>query len=93
MPGQAVNPSLPPTSTSLARPTAWTVMPNGCLGSPVLVLPSLDKGFLMDVGPTRARQDYRDAEVSTRLPAAILLLQATIEGSPTPFCARLGCLS
>jgi hypothetical protein len=34
------------------------MMPNGCLGSPVLVLLSgLDKGFLMDVGPLRA-EDY-----------------------------------
>ena len=31
------------------------MMPNGCLGSPVLVLLfGLDRGFLMDVGPTRA---------------------------------------
>ena len=31
------------------------VMPNGCLGSPVLVLLfGLDRGFLMDVGPRRA---------------------------------------
>ena len=30
-------------------------MPNGCLGSPVLVLLfGLDRGFLMDVRPTRA---------------------------------------
>jgi hypothetical protein len=35
------------------------------------------------VGPPRARQDYRDAEVSTRLPSRppSLLLQATIEGA------------
>src|SRR5262249_6690276 len=32
------------------------MMPNGCLGSPVIVLLfGLDRGFLMDVGPTRAR--------------------------------------
>src|SRR5262245_28301629 len=32
------------------------LMPNGCLGSPVLVLLfGLDRGFLMDVGPPRAR--------------------------------------
>src|SRR5215470_3166525 len=31
------------------------MMPNGCLGSPVLVLRfGLDRGFLMDVGPRRA---------------------------------------
>jgi hypothetical protein len=31
------------------------MMPNGCLGSPVLVLLfGLDKGFLMDVGPEGA---------------------------------------
>jgi hypothetical protein len=31
------------------------MMPNGCLGSPVLVLLfGLDRGFLMDVGPKRA---------------------------------------
>jgi hypothetical protein len=31
------------------------MMPNGCLGSPVLVLLfGLDRGFLMDVGPERA---------------------------------------
>ena len=31
------------------------MMPNGCLGSPVLVLLfGLDGGFLMDVGPERA---------------------------------------
>ncbi len=30
------------------------MMPNGCLGSPVIVLLfGLDRGFLMDVGPTR----------------------------------------
>ncbi|HKB39492.1 MAG TPA: hypothetical protein VKD72_23855, partial [Gemmataceae bacterium] len=31
------------------------MMPNGCLGSPVIVLLfGLDRGFLMDVGPTQA---------------------------------------
>ena len=31
------------------------MMPNGCLGSPVLVLLfGLDRGFLMDAGPLRA---------------------------------------
>jgi hypothetical protein len=30
------------------------MMPNGCLGSPVIVLLfDLDRGFLMDVGPQR----------------------------------------
>jgi hypothetical protein len=33
----------------------WRMMPNGCLGSPVLVsLFGLDRGFLMEVGPERA---------------------------------------
>src|SRR6516165_1404103 len=37
------------------------MMPNGCLGSPVLVLLfGLDRGFLMDVGPPR------DAEFGLR---------------------------
>lgn len=32
------------------------MMPNGCLGSPVIVLLfGLDRGFLMDVGPTSVR--------------------------------------
>ena len=32
------------------------MMPNGCLGSPVLVLLfGLDRGFLMDGGPTSAK--------------------------------------
>src|SRR5262245_42019998 len=33
------------------------MMPNGCLGSPVLVLLfGLDRGFLMDVGPKRVAE-------------------------------------
>ncbi len=33
----------------------WRMMPNGCLGSPVIVLLfGLDRGFLMDVRPKRA---------------------------------------
>src|SRR5436853_7781503 len=35
--------------------SASRMMPNGCLGSPVLVLLfGLDRGFLMDVGPNPA---------------------------------------
>src|SRR6516164_1909219 len=34
------------------------MMPNGCLGSPVLVLLfGLDRGFLMDVGPEQVTED------------------------------------
>ena len=40
------------------------MMPNGCLGSPVLVLLfGLDRGFLMDVGPQHARDLGLRAEV------------------------------
>src|SRR6516162_11890024 len=41
------------------------MMPNGCLGSPVIVLLfGLDRGFLMDVGPTRAENRGLGARVS-----------------------------
>ena len=43
-----VNGSDPQTSHGASHPR---VMPNGCLGSPELVLPGLDSGPLMDVGP------------------------------------------
>jgi hypothetical protein len=69
-------------------------MPNGCLGSPVLVLLfGLDRGFLMDVGPERAGElgfaaevevtDARNRNADMRSEVEVLVFQEpTPSGSP-----------
>ena len=57
------------------------MMPNGCLGSPVLVLLfGLDRGFLMDVGPKPGTRWAKLAEHQTRHPSGKCIVERSREG-------------
>jgi hypothetical protein len=57
--------------------------PNGCLGSPVLILLfDLDRGPLMDVGPLRARHFGLGAQVDWRVGFVISIRETSAACGP-----------